>query len=201
MIGPVLYIADDHPVITESLATFFKNHFQIVKTFENGQDLKMAILKSQPSHLIIDINMPLVTGINILEFIQKEHLTISSVIFSMYNSNSLIRKCKKLGAMGYILKTSPNKEIFDAFKSDDFYLGSGLTLIENTPYKQKELTPREEEVLRLLVKDYNSKQVADLLFISEFTVTTHRRNLKRKLGVDNTAGLIKYAFENGLVTI
>jgi DNA-binding NarL/FixJ family response regulator len=196
-----LFIADDHPVITDSLQAFFTDHFHQVSVYSNGQELKDAIENNAPSHLILDINLPLLSGVEILSWIQTERMPIKSVIFSMYNSNALVLKCQQLGAAGYVLKTASNQEVLQGFEANKFFIGSGIKLEKEETCLENILTAREEEVLKLLVKDYGSKQIAEILFVSEFTITTHRRNLKRKLGVETTSGLIKYAFENGLVRL
>ena len=201
MVGESLFIADDHPIMQESLKTFFINDFAVVQCFGNGQELLTAMSHSQPSHLILDINMPVLSGVEILDAIHANQWDTKSIVFSMYNSSSLVKKCQSKGAVGYVLKTSPNHEIKEAMMSKEFYVGEGIQLETNAKDVNNILTPREEEVLKYLVQDFNSKQIAERMFVSEFTITTHRRNIKRKLEVDTTSGLIKYAFENGIAGI
>ncbi len=201
MIGVSLYIVDDHPIIQESLKSFFDNEFENVICYSNGQELLAALKHSRPTHLIIDINMPLLSGVEVLETIQMNDWNINTTVFSMYNSSSLVKKCEIKGAKGYVLKTSTNKELMNAMVSIDFFVGEGIQLDNDISKASGSLTPREEEVLKYLAKDFNSKQIAQEMLVSEFTIATHRRNIKRKLGVETTSGLIRYAFESGIVGI
>lgn len=200
-----LYIADDHPIIHKGITQEFNSLFTSIKAFENGQSLIDQLAIEKPSHLILDINIPIKSGLEVLEYIKKKGLSdINIVVYSMYNSSSLIKKCVFLGANGFVLKTSSNQEIIEAFYSEDFYYSKDLSkpvqannVIDAPPF----ITQREMDVIKLLVNDLGTKEIANQLNVSEHTVQAHRKNLRKKLKVSTTAGLIKYCYENGLISL
>ncbi len=199
----VLYIADDHPIIHEGLIHFFEDKFEEIACFYNGKEVLDSILEKQPSHLILDINLPIFSGLEILQELKKCSYEIKTIVFTMYNSISLLEKCDFLGANGYVLKTTSNSEILTAFESEEFYVGEDIKnhKSENDFEAPPFITRREKEIIHLIAKDFSSKQIANELDLSEHTVTTHRRNLRSKLNVFTTAGLVTYAYENGLIRI
>jgi len=199
----VLYIADDHPIIHEGLIHFFEDKFEEIVCFYNGKEVLNAIDTNQPSHLILDINLPIYSGLEILKELKKCSYAIKTIVFTMYNSLSLIKKCDFLGANGYVLKTTSNSEILKAFESEEFYVGEDIKnhKSENDFDAPPFITRREKEIIHLIAKDFSSKQIASELHLSEHTVSTHRRNLRSKLNIYTTAGLVTYAYENGLIGI
>lgn len=200
-----LYIADDHPIILKGITQEFTSLFTSIKAFENGQSLIDQLVIEKPSHLILDINIPVKSGLEVLDYIKTKGLSdINIVVYSMYNSSALIKKCVFLGANGFVLKTSSNQEIIEAFNSEDFYYSKDLSkpvqtnnVIDAPPF----ITQREMDVIKLLVNDLGTKEIASQLNVSEHTVQAHRKNLRKKLKVSTTAGLVKYCYENGLISL
>jgi DNA-binding NarL/FixJ family response regulator len=198
-----LYITDDHPIIIKGIIQEFDSLFKTIYGFENGQSLINQLEIEKPSHLIIDINIPVKSGLEVLNYIKRKGLSdINTVVYSMYNSSSLIKKCIFLGANGFVLKTSSNQEIIEAFNCEDFYFSKDLSkpvkpsnVIDAPPF----ITQREMDVIKLLVNDLGSKEIARQLNVSEHTVQAHRKNLRKKLNVTTTAGLVNYCYENGLI--
>jgi DNA-binding NarL/FixJ family response regulator len=123
----------------------------------------------------------------------------------MYNERSLVEKCKALGAHAYLLKNSSNEDLQNAIESESFTYGIGVrgsndtTEFEDKFLETMELTPREIEVIQLLAKDFSSEEIANKLFVSPHTISTHRRNLKRKLKASTSAGIVAIAYENNLI--
>lgn len=200
-----LIIADDHEIITQGLRDYLTPHFKTIKCCSNGQDLISLIKENQIGCLILDLNIPGANGIEVLKFIVEKELSIKTIVLTMYNEVSLVEKCRKLGASAYLLKTCSNEDVLDALNSDGFVYGHGVKNISeiiefNDGFLQSsELTSREIEVIRYLAKDLNSQEIADILFVSQHTINTHRRNLKKKLKVSTTAGIIAFGYENQLI--
>lgn len=162
-----------------------------------------------PDLLITDLNMPGEDGFELIQAVKKQFPEVKILVLTLYRSPGILRKVQKAGVNGIILKEQKSEEVIHAVK----------TVLEGSTYhpvladepeqsaevyqdafrKKATLTRRELEVLRLIVKALNNKQIGAQLFISEHTVQTHRRNLKRKLGADNTAGLVRFAIENRIV--
>jgi len=205
MINQTVVIADDHEIITDGLHKFFEKHFTEVSTCSTGLQVIEILKKKDVSVLILDLNIPGANGLDVLKFIKDQELKTKVVILTMYNEATLVEKCRKLGAHGYLLKTSGNQEVFDTTQKEAFVYGHGVKNIHELVefhdefIKSTELTTREIEVIRLLAQDYNSEEIANKLFVSQHTVNTHRRNLKKKLNVSTTAGLISFGFQNNLI--
>lgn len=206
MTNKTIYIADDHEIITQGISSFLSDKGGNVSSFSNGNDLKKALKEKIPDVLILDLNMPGLNGLEILKYNQEHHHNILTIILTMYNETSLVEKCKKHGAHGYLLKTSSNEDILDAINSSPFVYGPGVKnqtkqeMFKDHFIETTELTPREIEVIQLLSEDFTSEEIADKLNVSPHTINTHRRNLKKKLKVSTIAGLIAFGFENNIIS-
>lgn len=188
-----IYIADDHQVVTEGLKSLLLNEFKNseVYTFLDGESLKKTLKKHTPSLLILDLNLPKYNGVQILEFIESEGLQTKIIVFTMYNKASLLKKCKSLGANGYLLKNASNQELLsmiDKLDENIFQTDNRIDKkilsddIFNDGFEEISLlTKREKEVIKLLLKDYTSEAISNQLFISKHTVESHRKNIRRKL--------------------
>lgn len=193
-----LFIADDHPAITESIKLTFSKHFNEVFLFHCGQSLKDRLLNVDSATLILDMNLPIVSGLEILEFIQTNSLDIDTIVYSMYESSSLISKCYSLGAKSYLLKSESVDTLLDLTLNLDV---NNVNKVEAIQDLSVILTEREQEVIVLISKDLNTREISDLLNVSEHTVSTHRRNIKKKLNVNTTAGIVGFGYQNGLIQI
>ena len=188
------YIADDHQVVTDGLKNLLSKEFKNsdVQTFLDGEALKERLKKQIPNLLILDLNLPKLNGIKILEFIKNENIQTKIIVFTMYNKVSLLKKCRALGANGYLLKNASNQELIsmldklddgDLFITDDRIDKKTLSEdIFNDGFEEISLlTTREKEIVKLLLKDYTSEAISTELFISKHTVESHRKNIRRKL--------------------
>jgi len=205
-----VYIADDHQIVVEGLQNSIQNHpnYRVIRGFNSGNDLINHLPLNDKAILILDLNLSDLNGIEILEHLQKENAQISVYILTMYNDISLIEKCKRLGAKGYILKNSTNEELIWAMDhlSNDFYYGKGVKRKSENEELFKDgflisvtITKREIEIIKLLAKDFSSHEIAKELNLSSHTVDTHRRNLIKKLNVKGVAGVINFAHENNFI--
>ncbi len=207
-------LADDHQLIIDGISAILKNEsdFELIGSFNNGQDALENINGLSPDIAIVDIEMPELSGIEILEIISKSSNT-KIIILSAYEELSLIKRCLSLGAKGYLLKRSNPNEIIDAVKRvaeggsyfsqevTEKYINDSTTISESKESKVKGieiLTERELEVLKLIVDGNSNPQIAEQLYISKRTVDTHRVNLMQKLDIHSTVELVKFAIKHNL---
>lgn len=205
-----LIIADDHPVISDGIKLILEKEkdIQLVATVSNGIELLNVLETEQADVILMDVNMPEMSGIEATQKIKDNYPTIKVLSFSQYDEKRFVKQMLKYGASGYLLKNSAASEIVKAVNivySGGIYLSEELPDIFSDKPKRKssyffpELSQRELEVLKLICGEKNTNEIAEILFISNSTVETHRANLLLKVGVKNTAGLVKWAVENEVV--
>ena len=202
-------LTDDHQIIIDGLKSLLKNQDEINVAAEacNGREAIRILELISIDVLLMDIDMPVMNGIDALKEIRKNHPKVKIIILSMHNEAGMIKSLIDLGANGYLLKSCSQTELIDAIKKvvlGQSYFSSDVTLALLKPAakqgQQNEiLTEREIEILKLIAGGFSNKEIGDQLFISHRTVDTHRTNLMKKLDVSNIAGLISYAIRNGIV--
>jgi len=206
-------LADDHQIVLDGLRSLIECEKDMCCVDEalNGIDLLAQLKEKQADVAIVDIDMPLMNGIETTKEIKKLYPEMKVLILSMYNDNEYIKRLIEVGASGYILKNKGKEELVNAIRkvaAGGKYLGEAVikTLMDDIQKPKKNieeinipLTKREKEVLKLIVECNSTPQIADKLFIAHSTVETHRRNLIDKLGVANTKELIRYAVEKGYI--
>jgi len=190
------------------------NSLEIVGMVSNGQQALRFVETNQVDLIIADLNMPIMNGLGLVNEIQKNRYKINVILLSMVDEPDKIRDAIRLGVNGYLLKSSNRQEVERAIVTvmqGDSYFSPTITrkLAELTDEKStgrplqmgdiQTLTPREREVLFLVIQDLSNQQIAEQLFISPLTVETHRRNLFRKLDVSSALGLLRYALQNGMI--
>ena len=205
-----LIIADDHPVIRDGIKTILSREKDVVlvATVENGAEL-MEVLKTKEADIILmDVNMPEMNGIEATKKVKKKYPEMKVLSFSQYDEKRFVKQLLKCGVNGYLLKNAAASELINAIK---IVSGGGIYLSEELPnvfdpkpknrsnYFFPELSPREKDVLKEICEGKNTQEIADTLIISPNTVETHRAHLLLKVGVKNTAGLVKWAVENEIV--
>jgi DNA-binding NarL/FixJ family response regulator len=211
-----ILLVDDHQLIIDGLKGFFINHdkYKVIGEANNGAKAIELAEVLEPDVILMDIEMPEITGIQACEEIKRKHPDIKVIIVSMHQEKELIRKLVERGADGYLLKNSSKDEVLkaiDAVLNDQPYFSQDVTLslLSKTSHKSNgilsqssdldNLTEREIEILKLVADGMTNKEIGETLFISHRTVDTHRTNLMKKLEVSNVAGLIRFAMKNGLV--
>jgi len=204
-------LADDHQIIIDGLKSLLKNSEQIDVTTEanNGREALRILGLITIDVVLMDIDMPVMNGIDALKEIRKQFSDVKVIILSMHNEAGMIKSLMDIGANGYLLKSCSQTELTDAIckvASGQSYFSTDVTLAllkpngaPNNEQKNELLTDRETEILRLIAGGFSNKEIGDQLFISHRTVDTHRTNLMKKLDVSNIAGLISYAIKNGIV--
>jgi len=185
------------------LETF--DHIEVAGTAglaQTGLDIGRQVL---PQVVLMDINMPKLSGIDAIELFRNELPQARVVMLSMHDSREYISSSVMHGAAGYILKDVSTDEIVSAIETvagGGTYFSSGVfdaLMGERVEEGSDPLTPRERDILGLIVAGRSNREIAEALGISSATAETHRKNLKKKLGIATTAGLIRYALDHGIV--
>lgn len=208
-----ILIADDHQMFIDGIKSLLSsnNQFSVIGEAHNGQEVVDFISKEKVDIVLLDMNMPVMDGMQALKIIKEKFPIVKVVMLTMFSTRDYIEKLLKAGANGYILKNTGKEELtlgIETVMRGESFFSKEVTerIMEGLQGKKAnhrstgivELTEREKEVLTLIVKEMTSQEIADKLFISTNTVETHRKNLISKLNVKNIAGLVKYALQNGL---
>jgi len=199
-------IVDDHPMVAQGISAILETYedIEVVGTLCNGREAIDQIASLDPDVMLLDLNMPLVNGLNATEIILEKRPDTRILILSMHDSPEYISTALNHGAMGYLLKDVPTEEIkqaIDAVMGGARHLCAGAASAIKPPADgaREALTSREQTILLELAQGKSNKDVACALDISVRTVETHRKNIKRKLGISSTAGLTRYAMEHGVL--
>jgi DNA-binding NarL/FixJ family response regulator len=206
-----LIIADDHPVIIGGLKIILEKEkgISVVAEVNNGIELLDFLQKHKADVILMDVNMPVMNGVEATKQVRKNHPEIKILAFSQYDEKRFVKQMLKTGASGYLLKNSASSEIINAIKMTNeggMFLSADLPNIFADSKKKKqsnyffpELTKRELVIVNQIYLERNSQEISDQLGISRSTVECHRSNILLKVGVKNTAGLVKWAIENDIV--
>ena len=206
-----LIIADDHPMLVDGLSRVLgeMERIQLLEPAGNGAEL-IERLRTAPADLVLlDLHMPRMDGIAALKVLMKDFPKIKVIVFTSYNQPKLIREIKAAGAHGFLLKNSTSATLKEAilavaggqtwFPEGHGSLPAPTGSFEDDFIKKYQLTEREVEIIRRISRGLTTKDIARELFISEFTVNTHRRNICRKLDIYTPVGLVNFAKEQGLI--
>lgn len=206
-----IILADDHQIVLDGLKMLLQeeHNIQLVGEAINGKEVLAILERAEVDIAVLDVEMPLMNGIEASEVIKERFPNTKILILTMYNDQAFIRKLIEIGASGYILKNKGKEELVEAIKDiseGKTYFGrevtntliSGIqTTVRNKPEKEIPLTKREVDVVKLIADGRSTPQIAEELFIAHSTVETHRRNLIDKTGVPNSKALIKWAIQHG----
>ena len=201
-------LVDDHQIIIDGLKSLLKNsdEINVVAEANNGREALRILDILEIDVVLMDIDMPVLNGIDTLKEIGKQSFGVKVIILSMHNEAGMIKSLMSIGANGYLLKSCTQEELIGAIRkvaSGQSYFSTEVTLSLLNPAQSNQptelLTDRETEIIKLIAEGFSNKEIGSKLFISHRTVDTHRTNLMKKLDVSNIAGLISYAIRNGLV--
>jgi len=220
-------IADDHQLFTEGIKNILSRSdrfkFEIIGEAPDGKSLLPVLKSNYADLLLLDLNMPESDGLDVLGEIRDDYSDLKILALTMYDEVKLVKTAFKAGVDGYVLKNTGPLELLDAIEivlQGKTFVGTGVDLIGNhfdpngntvnkvngtrekfeDKFIQKyNLTKRELEILKLITSALSNKEIAKELYISDQTVSVHRKNIMRKLGVSNIAGLIKIAYDNSLI--
>jgi len=204
-----IIIADDHKIFREGISQLIQRSSSktIVEEASNGIEVIDILKKRAINIVLLDINMPLLDGVETAKEIKKNWHNVKIIMLTMHDSQKYIKNLIEIGVNGYLLKTTSSKELLEAI---DVVLNGGkfydknvqTSFIEGFSSYQIErdirLTRREKDILKLICEELNTSEIAKKLFISVHTVETHRKNLLLKTGAKNVAGLVKFALTNNL---
>lgn len=198
-------IVDDHPMVADGIRAILETYDDIlvVGTLANGQEAIDQVGALSPDVILMDLNMPQVNGLSATEILLEQSPDLRILILSMHDTPEYVSSAMNHGAAGYVLKDVPTEEIrraIDAVMAGGTYLSPGAETTHSPAQSGGEaLTSREQTILLQLAQGRSNKEVAGVLEISVRTVETHRKNIKRKLGISSTAGLTRYAMEHGVL--
>ena len=204
-----VFIVDDHPVVIEGIHSLMQNEKDIEWAGQamNAQSCLGFFVNNIADVVLMDISMPGMDGVELCAVMKGKYPGIFILGLSTFNQGLYIKKMMENGASGYILKNSSKEELLKAIHTVSnggiFFSGeAGEALKEyqrSSTIQLPELSPREKEILGLIAEGYTNPQIAEKIFLSSFTVDSHRKNLLAKLNVKNTASLIKLAVEQKLI--
>lgn len=204
-------VAEDHSIVVEGIKTILStsSDIQYVGCANKGSDLLHLLQTKTPDVLILDLNLGGENGFDILEKIKEQFATLKVIILTMYNEPAFVRKAKSLGANAYLLKNYSSDELLQVISSINdgvFQTSKEIVLAKendntfNSSFSViSQLSPKEKEIIKHVANGLSSKEIAENLFISVHTVDTHRRNLLKKLNLNNTASLVGFAYENNII--
>lgn len=199
-------IVDDHPMVAEGIEAILETYgdIEVVGTLSNARDALSKLMVLNPDVVLLDLNMPDMTGLAATELLLEKRPGTRILILTMHDSPEYISTALSHGASGYVLKDVPTEEIktaIDSVMRGEEYLctGAKASLKPIIADGREPLTSREQTVLLELAQGKSNRDVAETLNISIHTVETHRKNIKRKLGISSTAGLTRYAMEHGVL--
>ncbi|NRA84593.1 MAG: response regulator transcription factor [Gammaproteobacteria bacterium] len=203
-----LMLADDHALVQEGLASILQldPELEVIATVSDGQQALDKLAQCEPDILVMDIRMPNLHGIDATRLVTQQYPNVKVLILSMHENSNYIVNALKAGAKGYLLKTSSTIELINAIKTVNAgqrYVSQELSfniLNDIVPDSQvSEISNRERQVLVCVAQGLMNKEIANQLHISVRTVEVHRLNLKKKLKIDNSAGLVRYALDQGFI--
>ncbi len=215
-----LLLADDHTIITEGVSNLLAGEegIHICKTCKNGQEVLNYLEGNHDDVdlLLLDIDMPVMNGFECAEAVISQFPEVPIAMLTMHQEKGMIKRFIDLGTKGYFLKTISRSELILAIKrihDGGEYFPSDVTKsllqdnAESHSIKSVELNPilkelsiREREITIQIASGLSNKEIGNKLFISPRTVDTHRTNIMRKIGVNNVAGVVRFAFQNQLIS-
>jgi DNA-binding NarL/FixJ family response regulator len=204
-----ILIADDHDVVRSGLRAVLEQRadWEVVAEADDGGKAVAAAVESRPHVAIVDFSMPRMTGVEVARRIRDYPLQTEVLIFTVHNSRLLAQQALEAGARAFLVKSDANKLLLAAVESlllhRPFCTRSCPMELDRGPRgegeRQHELTSREQLVVKLVAEGYSNKGISAILNLSVKTTEAHRAAAMRKLEVNSTAGLVRYAVRTGLV--
>ena len=208
-----ILLADDHGVLRAGLRALLnaEKDLSVVGEAASGDEVLQLAVELRPDMVLLDLNMPGPGGIEVTRRLRDLLPETRVLVLTVHEDEGLLREAIDSGASGYIIKRAVESELINAIRAvanGDLYIHPSMTralLREPTerkqapPGAQESLTPRETDVLRLIVRGYTNRQAAEELGLSVRTVETHRANLMGKLGLESRVELVRWAADNGLL--
>ena len=200
-----ILIADDHSIVAGGIAAILNtaDHLNVIGIVDDGQKVLDMVAANAVDLVLLDINMPVMNGIECTRRLKAQYPDIKVIVITMYNRKQFIRELFEVQADGCILKSNSGKELLTAIErviSGKAYFDQLNDFIDAPrEFKEFRLSEREIEIIELIAEGYTSKDIGTRLFISEHTVKTHRKNIFQKTNVGDSDELVKWAMNNKLI--
>jgi DNA-binding NarL/FixJ family response regulator len=210
-------IADDHTIVRKGLCSLLRgeNDITVIGEARDGKEVIRKVAELSPDVIVMDINMPLLNGIEATRNIKKMKPSMGIIILTMYSDEGYVHEAILAGASGFLIKNTIPQDLCSAIRAvsrGESFLSPAIskTVIErytklSPPDKgelpKKDLTSREREIVQLIAEGYTNREISELLFISSKTVEVHKQNIQKKLNISGTALLTQYAIRKGLIKI
>jgi DNA-binding NarL/FixJ family response regulator len=206
-----ILIADDHGIVRSGLRLLLERQpdMEVIAEAGDGVDAVALALRERPDLCILDVQMPRMTGLQATREIKSHAPEVRVLMLSMHADERYLFEALKAGASGYVLKAEADQDLVAAVRA----VGRGEAFLTNAAERslirawmeddssgpREPLTPREQEVVKLIAEAHTNVQIAELLHLSEKTIESHRANVLRKLGMRDRVQLVRYAIRRGLV--
>jgi DNA-binding NarL/FixJ family response regulator len=205
-----ILIADDHGIVRSGLKLLLERQadMKVVAEAADGAQAVELTLRERPDLCILDVGMPVLTGLQATREIKAQAPGVTVLMLSMHSDERYLFEALKAGASGYVLKSEADQDLVAAARA----VGRGEAFLTNAAERSlirdwingdegpsEPLTPREQEVVKLIAEAYTNAQIAEILHLAEKTVESHRANVLRKLGMRDRVELVRYAIRRGLV--
>jgi DNA-binding NarL/FixJ family response regulator len=203
-------IADDHGIVRSGLRLLLEREpdIEVIGEASDGIEARAMAIRERPDLAILDVKMPKLTGLQATREIREHVPDVSVLILSMHDDERYLFEALKAGASGYVLKRQADQDLIGAIRAvergEPFLTPEAQrALIRDVLDRESdgahELTPREEEVVKLVAEAHTNKEIAEILHLAEKTVENHRSNAMRKLGMRDRVELVRYAIRRGLI--
>ncbi len=203
-------IADDHGIVRSGIRLLLERQpdIEVIAEAADGAEARDIAVRERPYLAILDVKMPKLTGLQATREIKQQAPEVSVLILSMHDDERYLFEALKAGASGYVLKRQADTELLEAiravergepFLTPDAQRALIKDVLARKEGRPSELTQREEEIVKLVAEAHTTKQIAELLHLSEKTVENHRANAMRKLGMRDRVELVRYAIRRGLI--
>jgi DNA-binding NarL/FixJ family response regulator len=188
-------IADDHGIVRSGLRLLLERQadIEVIAEAADGAEARDIAVRERPDLAILDVKMPKLTGLQATREIRAQAPETAVLILSMHDDKRYLTEAMKAGAAGYVVKTQADTDLVAAIRAIE--RGEPFP----TPASDGELTPREEEIVKLVAEAHTTREIAEILHLSEKTVENHRANAMRKLGMRDRVELVRYAIRRGLI--
>jgi DNA-binding NarL/FixJ family response regulator len=203
-------IADDHGIVRSGLRLLLERQpdIEVIAEAADGAEARELAVRERPDLAILDVKMPKLTGLQATREIKRQAPEVAVLILSMHDDERYLFEALKAGASGYVLKTQADTDLLAAIRAvqrDEPFLTPQAQqalirdVLERGSRGEEELTPREEEIVKLVAEAHTGREIAAILHLSEKTVENHRSNAMRKLGMRDRVELVRYAIRRGLI--
>jgi DNA-binding NarL/FixJ family response regulator len=204
-----IVIADDHGIVRSGVKLLLdrQDDMEVVAEAEDGVDAVAAVVEHRPDVAILDVSMPRMTGLQATHEIKQQSPGTQVLILSMHDDQRYLFEALRAGASGYVLKAAADQDLVSAVRAasrgEPFLTSEAQqALIRDFLHRGQEpaeLTPREQEVVKLIAEAHTNREIAEILQLSEKTVESHRARVLQKLGMRDRVELVRYAIRSGLV--